>query len=225
MITRLLQIIWSAIARVLARPAVASWLIRCAMRTPYSHIVKNGELYMERFWLFNAYPDTGESGADKRWWQFPISVRVHHIVLPDQDRHLHDHPWNARTIILRGFYREAKPRRPLPSGAGLSPEYFVYRRAGETSRLNFGEFHRITELSTSGAWTLFITGRHRGTWGFDVGGDKVGWREYLGITQKASSTKEGGPSLKTDHSLRRTVLLDIAVIYGVFIGLMIWNWW
>jgi hypothetical protein len=30
-------------------------------------------------------------------------------------------------------------------------------------------------------WTLFITWRYQGTWGFDVDGSKVPWREYLGI--------------------------------------------
>lgn len=97
------------LARTLARPAVADWLIRRAQRTPYSPIISEGELYMERFWLFNPYPDSGASGADRKPWRFPISIRIHHIVLPDQDRHLHDHPWNARTFILRGWYREVRP--------------------------------------------------------------------------------------------------------------------
>lgn len=161
------------IAKLLARPAIADWLIRRAMRTPYSDIVKGGDLYMKRYWLFNAYPDTGASGADRKRWQFPISIRIHHIVLPDQDRDMHDHPWNARTIILRGDYTE------LRLVDGLEKQFMRLR--GDTATLSFGEFHRITDISTGGVWTIFITGPYRGTWGFLVNGVKVQWRKYLGL--------------------------------------------
>lgn len=161
---------WKLIAKLLARPAIADWLIRRAMRTPYSPIIKDGVLYMDRFWLFNPYPDSGASGADRPRWQFPISIRIHHIVQPDQDRDMHDHPWNARTIILRGVYEEQR--------AG---EKTYFRCPGDTASLQFGEYHRITYVPDEGVWTVFITGKYRGTWGFLVDGVKVQWRRYLGI--------------------------------------------
>lgn len=177
---------WNIIARFLARPAVVDWLIRRAMRTPYSHIVINDRLYMERYWLFNPYPL--KSMGKRPRWQFPISIRLHHILLPDPDRHHHDHPWNARTVILRGCYCEVRRAQGLDEWAAetLGPSYarttvnerFV-RTSGETTRLRFGEFHRITAVSPGGVWTLFITGRYRGTWGFDVDGVKVPHDVYL----------------------------------------------
>jgi hypothetical protein len=177
--------IWNACARFLSRPRVTDWLIRRAMRTPYSPIVKDGELYMERFWLFNPYPPKND--GRKAPWQFPISIRLHHILLPDQGQHLHDHPWNARTIILRGGYAEV---RPIPSNrhealTGLPPPdgAIFIRCPGDTATLNFGEYHRITGVSPGGVWTLFITGKYRGTWGFLKDGHKVPWREYLGINK------------------------------------------
>lgn len=176
---------WHLVAYVVSKPRAADWLIARARRRPYSPIVKDGLLYMDRFWLFNPYPDTGGSGADRRRWQFPISIRIHHIVQPDQDRHLHDHPWNARTIILRGSYYEERPVTGTDAGR-LAAEYLgVYdaylRELGDTARLRYGEFHRITEVSDGGVWTMFITGKYRGTWGFDVDGVKVQWRKYLGL--------------------------------------------
>lgn len=189
--------IWNMVARFVARPAVADWLIRRAQRTPYSPIVKDGELYMERFWLFNAYPDTGASGADRKPWRFPISIRIHRIVLPDQDRHLHDHPWNARTFILRGWYHEVRPlatpghRTPDDFVMELLtaiPDQFYIRRAGDTAALSFGEYHRIASVSPGGVWTLFVTGKYRGTWGFLVDGAKVQWRRYLGIDSAPNCT-------------------------------------
>ena len=162
--------IWKLIARLLAKPAIANWLIERAKRRPYSPIVKDGVLYMDRWWLFNPYPDTGGSGADRPRWQLPISIRIHHIAEPDQDRHLHDHPWNARTVILRGGYVEERIGEPER-----------LRLAGDTATLNFGEFHRIVFIPPGGAYTMFITGPYRGTWGFLVDGAKVRWRKYLGL--------------------------------------------
>lgn len=182
---------WNLIAKLLARPAVVDWLIRRAQRTPYTHIVTDGVLYMERYWLFNPYP--AESSGQKNW--FPISIRLHHIVQPDQDRHLHDHPWNARTFILRGWYEEMRPTHNWdgrildaiePAGLKLVSvnEYFE-RVAGETAALKFGEYHRITQISEGGVWTLFVTGKYRGTWGFLVDGVKVQWRKYLGLEKNS----------------------------------------
>jgi hypothetical protein len=175
--------IWSLIARICAIPNVANWLIARAQRTPYTPIMSpDGEtLYMGRWWLFNPYPGNGDER--KRWSWLP-SVRVHHICVEDKDRHLHDHPWNARTIILKGAYREQRPTTDF--GINVADNYVesVVRRPGDTARLLFGEYHRIAEVSPGGAWTLFITWKYRGTWGFLVDGKKVPWREYLGVSKQ-----------------------------------------
>lgn len=168
--------IWNAVARFLARPAVVEWLIRRAKRTPYRHIIgPDGTPYMERFWLFNPYAP--ESDGARRWWQFPIGIRLHHILREDDDRGaLHDHPWNARTFILRGWYKEVRM-------LDKSKDANIKRRAGETATLKYGEYHRITKVGPGGVWTLFVTGRKRGTWGFLVNGKKVQWRKFLGISE------------------------------------------
>lgn len=157
---------WRALAWVVSRHWVSMWLLERAMRTPYTPVMSadGSEVYMERWWLFNAY-DPGTYKARHSWC--PISVRVHLIKQPDGDRHLHDHPWNARTIILSGGYVEQRPGN----------RFFV-RRPGDTVALKFGEYHRITNVRPYGALTLFITGSYRGQWGFWVDGAKVPWREY-----------------------------------------------
>lgn len=163
------------IAKQLARPRVVNWLIKRAMKTPYFHIgsADGSEVYMYRYWLFNPYPHSAAAvpGAAKRGrWQFPISIRLHHIMRHDMDRDLHDHPWNARTIILRGGYTEDR-----------IGEREIVRMAGDTAKLAYGEYHRITRVTPDGAWTMFITGKYRGTWGFLVNGVKVHYRKYLGL--------------------------------------------
>lgn len=174
---------WRALAKFLARPRVVDWLITRAKRTPYRHITgPDGSVYMERYWLFNPYDP--ESDGARPWWQLPIGIRLHHILREDDDRGaLHDHPWHARTFILRGWYREVKPKRICTwcQTEDCNGHYFVTREVGETATLKFGEYHRIIEVSKGGVWTLFVTGRKRGTWGFLVDGQKVQWRKFLGI--------------------------------------------
>lgn len=153
------------LAKRLAVPHVADAIIARAARTPYFDL----RGYIERDWLFNPTEDSEGQKIDRSWIasQLP-SARVHHILRADNERHSHDHPWNARTFILRGWYEE------------LREDGKRYRRfAGDTTTLRFGEYHRIVEVSPGGVWTLFVTGRHRGTWGFLVDGHKVPWREYL----------------------------------------------
>lgn len=169
------EFLWRRVARIACRPKVRDWLIRRAMRTPYAPITgPDGSLYMRRFWLFNPYPS--ENDGDGRRWTWLPSIRIHHIVRPDSDRALHDHPWHARTIILEGYYVEELPH-PWPGFGHVERFNFP----GDTNPLRFGEYHRIDTVSPGGVWTLFIAGKRRGTWGFLVDGRKVPWREYLGV--------------------------------------------
>lgn len=175
-----MDLLWRLIARTLAsNPRLVGWLIRRAQRTPYTHITsQDGQhLYMGRWWLFNPYGRDADGEQTPARIPWLPSVRIHHICRADQDRHLHDHPWNARTIILRGWYLEQ-----LHGQIGM-----VGREPGYTGRLLFGQYHRIADVSPDGVWTLFITGRQRGTWGFLVDGKKVPWREYLGLDKAIDS--------------------------------------
>lgn len=170
------------IAKFLARPAVTNWLIRRATKTPYYHITSSdgSEVYMYRYWLFNPYPL--HSSGKKNW--FPISIRLHHIMRKDHDRDMHDHPWNARTFILRGSYTEVRPYIQVFDSDGVvqySDDKLYERHAGQTATLKYGEYHRILQVSDGGVWTMFITGKYRGTWGFLVNGVKVRYRKYLGL--------------------------------------------
>lgn len=170
------QLIWRLVAKLIARPAIAAWLIARAQRTPYLHIMSadGAEMYMGRWWLFNPYSRTTYKPA--LWW-CPWSFRIHHIMRPDEDRDLHDHPWNARTIILRGFYKELR-RHSWEIGGHTYLEY--WREPGDTAQLLHGEYHRIDKVSPSGVITLFITSKRRGDWGFLVNDIKVPWRTYTG---------------------------------------------
>lgn len=152
---------WENLASVLALPQVAELLIARAQLTPYEHLPG----YMNRWWLFNRFDLPG----GPKHPELP-SVRLHHILRPDAELHPHNHPWDARTVILKGWYREERD------------DGFHTRLAGETAEISANTFHRIIGVMPGGAWTLFITGPKISSWGFRTDeGVVVPWREYLGV--------------------------------------------
>jgi len=142
---------WSTLAAFCARPRVFAWLFARAERTPYFHLKRDAAtLYMARYWLFNGYTD---NATHRRRWAWLPSIRIHYIAQPDAGPP-HDHPWDARSIILKGWYIERR----------ASVAYI--RQQGQTSTLKFGEFHKIEAVAPSGCWTMFILWKRQGSWGF-----------------------------------------------------------
>jgi hypothetical protein len=161
------NLFWRAVAQLITRTPLGAWLVTRAVKRPYTHITSQdgSTLYMGRWWLFNPYPASGAKKA--RGWGWLPSIRIHHIKRADHDRHHHDHPWNARTIVLAGWYTEERGN------------LLYQRKTGDTATLKHNEYHRITDVAPQGAVTLFITHRYAGEWGFLVDGQKIVWREYL----------------------------------------------
>lgn len=191
------EALWRLVASILTRPAVTARLVAYAHKHPYSHIgsADGADVYMYRHWVFNPYGKDATGEPTPARWSWLPSVRLHRIMRPDADQHLHSHPWNARTIILEGWYKEQRPAEgnelDLLYGRAIANEWdhsylgglrLDYRRLhGYTGRLLYGQYHRITQVSDDGVLTLFFTWRKRGSGGFMVDGVKVPWREYLGI--------------------------------------------
>lgn len=149
---------WKLLAKFCAIPWIANAIINYSKKEPYLHI--GG--YMNRWWVFNPY----ELDHTKSRWGLPFSIRVHHILREDLGRDQHDHPWNARTIILKGWYIENRMG------------YRVTRNKGDTASLKATDYHHIEQVSPGGVYTLFFTGPYKHTWGFLVNGTKVPHNEY-----------------------------------------------
>lgn len=185
------EALWTLVAFVVSLRPVSDLLYRTAQRQPYAPIMSpdGTTLYMWRGWLFNPYRKGPDNRTIPSRWQWLPSIRVHIIMREDIDRHLHDHPWNARTIVLRGWYVEERlsdDRPQVPSnGANGTIDGFVkqsktfhIRDKGYTGRLLYGQFHRITKVKPGGVMTLFFTWPYRGEWGFLVDGRKVLFKDY-----------------------------------------------
>lgn len=163
--------LWALLGAILSCRPITDCIIRRATRTPYKHL----DGYMNRYWLFNAYEHADGTYVKQGWLRRLLpSIRVHHILRQDLDIHMHDHPWDARTIILRGLYIEEHLDKH-------GNEITSARMTGDTRAIRFGEYHRISFVPSRGVFTLFFTWKYVGTWGFLVSGKKIPWREYLGI--------------------------------------------
>lgn len=136
-------------------------LIDRAQHTPYSHL----EGYMNRWWV-NPPKDGIQTTA-----------RIHQILRSDADRHLHDHPWDYTSVILRGCYIE---ERAIPGGDyhGRLTEKTMYK-AGSVIQRVAADAHKLV-LPDGPVWSLFISGPYVQRWGFLTPEGKVSWREYLG---------------------------------------------
>lgn len=182
---------------------IIDWIIARAKRTPYFHLYHgDGSLYMERYWLV----PFAEPGSDSKegcfraaWREQPftwlmqrlgIAVRVHCIHTADLDRHMHDHPWTFVSVVLRGFYIEARPLHDGPPQfdvSGREPAIVTVRGTSwnPIARRTVWDRHRITSVSHGGVWTLFITGPKRQSWGFFTERGWIGWRDYESVHNKA----------------------------------------
>lgn len=170
--TLLTKLQWAGVGR--ACTVFSHLIVDKAKETPYFHIrdPKTGEVYMERWWLFNPEPSKVPGEEGRVWHPDLPSARVHHIMRPDSDRHLHNHPWDAVSIILDGWYDERRADGQL------------YRRsAGDVVGLEASTFHSIERVSPGGVWTLFITGQWQQSWGFQTEHGFVPWRVYLNVPE------------------------------------------
>lgn len=112
-------------------------------------------------------------------------MMLHHILRPDRDDHLHDHPWRtAYSVVLAGGYREE--RQIGPHGNRFSRyvggQELLTRQGRRISEndLSAGIYHRITFVEPD-TWSLVVTGERDTSrkWGFLVDGNHVPFDEYL----------------------------------------------
>lgn len=106
----------------------------------------------------------------RRWYVVPRNQNannyLHHITLDDEDRALHDHPWDNTTILLKGRYWEHTP-------GGV-----IMRQAGDVVHRKAADLHRLT-VNGGEAWTLFITGPKVREWGFACPNGWVHWEDFV----------------------------------------------
>ena len=107
----------------------------------------DGRLYLERFHV-------SEALRLHRWWG------------SDDQRAMHDHPWDNQTLVLTGRLLEVT----LAGSRLLEPGAVVDRLASEP--------HRIELVDDEPVWTVFTVGPVRRRWGFHTSRGWVYWKRW-----------------------------------------------
>lgn len=106
----------------------------------------------------------------RRWWIVPrnegCNVYLHEILRSDDDRALHDHPWENTSMLLGGSYIEH------------TPEGSFLREAGSVVHRQATDAHRLEVLDGGRAISLFMTGPKLREWGFHCPRGWVHWRDF-----------------------------------------------
>jgi hypothetical protein len=119
----------------------------------------------------------------QRWFVVPRNpfnnVYLHRFLRSDDDRALHDHPWDNRSWVLSGEYVEH-----LQDGSTAT------RFEGDVIERRAIEAHRV-ELVTGPAVTLFFTGPIIRSWGFYCPKGWVPWREFVAVEEGGNRRGQG----------------------------------
>lgn len=129
------------------------WLTR---NRPMRVIQIGGEDYLERYFLFAI--------LGRQVW-------LHRFLRNDSERHVHDHPFAALSVVLTGGYTE-EIATPFADDFHLCD--FVDRRAPALNWIGARKRHRIVSVAPN-TWTLMLVGRRhgRGWWFYDDGPDGI----------------------------------------------------
>lgn len=110
----------------------------------------------------------------RRWKLFTLfnlNFYIHKIYLPDRDEHLHNHPWDYFSLVLKGDFIEQNEHGLKTMNIGK----FVFR--------NGRKYHKI--FATGGVvTTLFITTKRKYNWGYLVDGKFIGNKKYRELKNK-----------------------------------------
>lgn len=119
----------------------------------------------------------------QRWFVVPrnpfANVYLHRFLRSDDDRALHDHPWDNRSWVLSGCYVEH-----LQDGSTIT------RFEGDIVERKAIEAHRV-ELVTGPAITLFFTGPIIRSWGFYCPKGWVPWRWFVDVHEGGNRRGQG----------------------------------
>jgi len=108
--------------------------------------------------------------VDTKW----LKVYIHNFKSADEDFELHDHPYSAFSVILRGGYVEQFLSRSR------------VRDVGSFGFLSADTLHRIAHIFPN-TWTLFIGGPRQKNWGFMVGKKWLPHQVHLSAKQHKRS--------------------------------------
>jgi len=111
----------------------------------------------------------------KRWQILKtpfVSIWLHAIYKADQDKHLHNHPWDFTSVVLKGSYIEQ-------TTLGNKRQY-----PGKINVRNGADYHKILEVESPVVYTLFFASKPKRQWGYRVVGKFIDHLTYREMKNK-----------------------------------------
>ena len=140
------------------------------------YISFDGKVYLIRRYICGDLFKAGHPSAKPVLGWLPFTVYLHRFESSDPDRELHNHPWWALGVILKGAYNEVTMK-----GTKL-------RKRWSWRLITPWTFHRVKLIDDEPVETLFITSKRVQTWGYFVN-----WRAYQ---RQSDETKAAQPGLE-----------------------------
>lgn len=128
-----------------------------------------------------------------RWQEFVSrlpNLYLHCFLRSDDDRALHDHPWNWGSFMLAGGYTEVTHQPYSQTAKFKGADYMVIDVQAEqmqvariysagSLRWQRAEYaHRLILADGKCAWSLFFVGWRRRRWGFHCPQGWVPWEQF-----------------------------------------------
>jgi hypothetical protein len=156
-------------------------------------VVENRPVYLKRWFLVKNLAQEGGThmpsvvnltiGREGNGRQ----MFLHKFFRSDNDRELHDHPWDFTSIILWRGYREetedascAVCRRLAEIGKeGLHHTVVKRKWPGAILHRKAEHRHRVQLIDDKPSWSLFFTTFKKRSWGFWRDGNFIPWRHFI----------------------------------------------
>lgn len=158
---------YSLIARILATQGFFNFLWNIKIPSHLGHLITpDNKMYMGRWTIPN-----GWIRKFILWITGYDDVRIHWIAIPDEDRFLHNHPFDYRTFVMKGWYLEQHTSDNECKDKGfdaIAVSSTVMREKGTTATGDVNKFHRVLKMSEGGVYTLFFMKNDTNDWGFSI---------------------------------------------------------
>lgn len=169
-----------------------------AIAPPHVHLFDlDGSMYMGRWSVVDEFVrvngrDTTERTLASRMLEKLTgytAIRLHWIRRADHDRDMHNHPFNYRTFILKGYYAEEYDE-PGIHDSRLRGYRWVHQGQSATGAAD--KFHRIDLVPPEGVWTLFCMTRNTNSWGFHHEGTFIKSARYFRMRGYGKAHRSNG---------------------------------
>ncbi len=159
------------------------WFLKLLSGEPHFVIGRSEGPYMLRWYLLPRNP----------WF----NVYLHKFLRDDDDRALHDHPWNFVSLMIKGSYIERRPN-PYRDWPEFDPEFIDSKRGSPSIAFRRAtDKHRVTlarnpDGSAKPCWTIVVTGSKIREWGFWCPKGFVHWQDFCASDNKGNVGKGCG---------------------------------